>query len=115
MFFRRTVCALKLDVEDRDLNLDAGFDSKANRRAVRRAGLKPNIKENIRNRDTKKPRKGHPRHWNIRSYNSRYTIERTFGWQDTYRATVIRYSQKKANFMAYNLLAFTLMNLRRLF
>ena len=90
-FFSRMVRRLHLCIHDRDLNLDPGFDSKENRRAVRHAGLRPNIKENIRNRNPKKRRRGRPKHWNILSYHSRYTVERTFGWQDTYRALVIRY------------------------
>src|SRR4029434_1746960 len=36
------------------LNLDGGFDSKANRKAIFNAGLIPNIKENPRNRKTTK-------------------------------------------------------------
>lgn len=111
-FFRRVVRQLDLPVADLDLNLDSGFDSKKNRRAIRRVGLRPNIKENIRNRDPKKSRRGRPRYFNILSYHSRSTVERTFAWQDTYRATVIRYSQREAHFLAHNLLAFTMINLR---
>lgn len=111
-FFLRVVSALQLDIEDRDLNLDAGFDSKKNRRIIRRAGLRPNIAENIRNRNTKKPRRGRPRYFNILSYHSRSTAERTFAWQDTYRATVIRYSRYERHFLAHTLLAFTMINLR---
>jgi DDE family transposase len=113
-FFSQMVRRLRLPIAGQELNLDPGFDSKENRRVVRRAGLMPNIKENIRNRDPEKPRKGRPRHWNILSYHSRSTVERTFAWQDTYRALVIRYSQKQEHFLAQNLLAFTLINLRHL-
>ena len=55
------------------MNLDTGFDSKTNRKAVWNAGLKPNIPENIRNRDARKPKKGRPRHFWIKSYKSRFT------------------------------------------
>jgi hypothetical protein len=41
------------------LNLDAGFDSKANRKCIFNAGMKPNIKENPRNRQ--KPKRGRTR------------------------------------------------------
>ena len=43
-----------LEISGAVLNLDAGFDSKANRKSVFNAGLKPNIKENPRNRQTPK-------------------------------------------------------------
>ena len=111
-FLTRMVRSLTLDVAERELNLDPGLDYKKNRRAISRAGLLPNVKENIRNRDPKKSRKGRPRHFNIRSYHSRSTIERTFAWQDVYRGTVIRYSRLEAHFLGSNLLAFTLINLR---
>src|SRR6266850_6246281 len=43
-----------LVLEGAYLNLDGGFDSKANRKAIFNAGLIPNIKENHRNRKTTK-------------------------------------------------------------
>ncbi|MCG3163305.1 MAG: hypothetical protein JMDDDDMK_04699 [Acidobacteria bacterium] len=43
-----------LDLKGATLNLDAGFDSKANRKCIFNAGMKPNIKENPRNRKTAK-------------------------------------------------------------
>ena len=39
-----------LDLRGAYLNLDGGFDSKANRKAIFNAGMIPNIKENPRNR-----------------------------------------------------------------
>jgi len=109
---KHIVKVVKLEIKGKELNLDSGFDSKKNRRIIWKAGLIPNIPENIRNRDTGKPRPGRKRYFNIKSYNSRSTVERTFAWHDTYRATVIRYSLKLEHFMAHNLLAFTLINLR---
>jgi hypothetical protein len=110
--FQQIVAILGLKVKGKELNLDAGFDSKENRKAVWNAGLIPNIAENIRNRNLGKPRRGRPRHFNIKSYKGRFTVERLYAWHDIYRATVIRYSRKQNNFMAHNLLAFTLINLR---
>ena len=43
-----------VDLHGAYLNLDGGFDSKANRKAIFNAGLIPNIKENPRNRKTTK-------------------------------------------------------------
>jgi hypothetical protein len=41
---KRVAREVGLDLSGAVLNLDAGFDSKANRKAVFNAGLKPNIK-----------------------------------------------------------------------
>jgi IS5 family transposase len=111
-FLKQAVKVLKLEVTGKELNLDSGFDSRRNRRTVWKAGLVPNIPENIRNRDMSKRKRGRKRYFNNLSYNSRSTVERTFAWHDTYRATVIRYSRNLKHFMAHNLLAFTLINLR---
>lgn len=110
--FKRIVRILSLFVKGKGLNLDSGFDSKENRKVVWNAGLVPNIAENIRNRIPGKPRKGRPKHFDIKSYKFRSASEKTFAWADTYRATVIRYSRIHEHFMAHNLLAFTLINLR---
>ena len=56
---KRVVRAAGLAVSGAVLNLDAGFDSKANRKCVFKAGLQPNIKENPRNRQ--QPKRGRPR------------------------------------------------------
>ena len=45
-----------LVLEGAYLNLDGGFDSKANRKAIFNAGMIPNIKENPRNRKTSQAR-----------------------------------------------------------
>ena len=45
---KRVATAAGLEIKGATLNLDAGFDSKANRKHVFNAGLKPNIAENPR-------------------------------------------------------------------
>ena len=110
--FKRIVKEARLDVKGKIFNLDTGFDCKTNRKAVWNAGLKPNIPENVRNRDTSKTKRGRPRHFWIKSYRSRFTAERSFAWEDKYRAVVIRYDIKHANFLGHKLLAYTLINLR---
>lgn len=110
--FRKVVKEAGLNIKDKILNLDTGFDSKVNRKAVWNAGLRPNIPENVRHRNTNNPKRGRPRHFWIKSYKSRFTAERSFAWEDKYRAVVIRYDIKHANFMGHKLLAYTLINLR---
>ena len=111
-FFKHICRLLRLTIIGTELNLDKGFDAKSNRKVIWNAGLVPNVSENIRNRNARKPRRGRPRYFNNKSYKERFAIERTFAWQDTYRALVTRYSRKQAHFMAQNLLTFTLINLR---
>ena len=72
----------------------------------------PNILENPRNRNTEKPKKGKPRYFNGKIYKKRFSAERTFGWEDSYRSLVIRYDRKSANYRGKILLAYFLINLR---
>ena len=51
-----------LVLEGAYLNLDGGFDSKANRKAIFNAGMIPNITENLRHR--KRPKRGRKRWFN---------------------------------------------------
>lgn len=92
------------------LNLDAGFDSKANRKCVFNAGLKPNIKENPRNRQ--KPKRGRKRFFDDALYKLRFTVERTFAWKDKFKRLLLRFETKQSRHLGFKLLAFTLINLR---
>lgn len=94
------------------LNLDAGFDSRKNRKCVWNAGLRPNIKENPRNR--KKARRGRKRFFDKEAYKQRFVIERTFAWADKFRRILIRHERYQARFFGFQLLAFTLINLRNI-
>lgn len=109
---RRVARLIELDLTGIECNLDTGFDSKQNRKLVWNTGMKPNIPENPRNRDTSKPKRGRPRYYNIKSYRQRFSVERTYAWEDAYRSLVIRYDRKSSNYMGRKLLAYTLINLR---
>jgi Transposase DDE domain len=99
-----------LEVSGAGLNLDAGFDSKANRKSVFNAGLKPNIKENPRNRQT--PKRGRKRFFDAVLYKLRFIVERTFAWEDKVKRLLLRFETKQSHHLGFNLLAFTLINLR---
>jgi transposase len=101
-----------IDLTGSICNGDAGFDSKKNRKAIWNRGMKPNIPENTRRRDTTRPKPGRPRHFNKKSYDKRFAVERTFGWEDKYRSLVTRYDRKQANYRGRKMLAYTLINLR---
>jgi transposase len=109
---RRVTRLIELDLTGIECNLDAGFDSKQNRKLVWNTRMKPNIPENPRNRDTSKPKRGRPRYYNLKSYKKRFSVEKTFAWEDAYRSLVIRYDRKDGNYMGRKLLAYTLINLR---
>ena len=71
------------------LNLDGGFDAKANRKAIFNAGLIPNIKENPRNRKTSK--RGRKRWFNTALHALRERVERTFAWEDKCKRLLLHF------------------------
>jgi hypothetical protein len=76
-----------LVLEGASLNLDGGFDSKANRKAIFNAGMIPNITENPRHR--KRPKRGHKRLFNTVINALRERIERTFAWEDKFKRLLL--------------------------
>ena len=106
---KRVAAEAGLDLKGATLNLDAGFDSKANRKCIFNAGMKPNIKENSRNRKTTK--RGRKRLFDDALY-LRFTIERVFAWEDKFKRLVLRYETKQKRHLGFKLIAFSLINLR---
>jgi hypothetical protein len=107
---KRITPEVGLEVSGAVLNLDAGFDSKAHRKGVFNAGLKPNIKENPRNRP--KPKRGRKRFFDAALYKLRFTVDRTFAWEDKFKRLRLRFETKQIRHFGFKLLAFTLINLR---
>jgi transposase len=95
------------------LNLDSGFDSRANRKTIWNRGLTPNVKENPRNR--KKPKRGRKRFFDTIGYKRRFVVERSFAWVDKFKRLLIRFERKKSLFLAFSLLAYAMINLRYFF
>jgi transposase len=93
------------------LNLDGGFDSKANRKAIFNAGMIPNIKENPRNRKT--PKRGRKRLFNKAIHAFRERVERTFAWEDKFKRLLLRFEYHQRRHYSMKLMAYTLINLRR--
>jgi len=100
-----------LVLEGAYLNLDGGFDSKANRKAIFNAGLIPNIKENPRNRKTTK--RGRKRWFNAVIHALRERVERTFAWEDKFKRLLLRFEYIQQRHYGMKLMAYTLINLRR--
>jgi hypothetical protein len=88
------------------INLDPGFDSKANVKACLKFGLKPNIKCNPRNSKKAAVAPDMP------TYKERYVNERAFAWEDTYRRLVTRYEVYARNHLAFTYMAAALTILR---
>jgi hypothetical protein len=100
-----------LVLEGAYLNLDGGFDSKANRKAIFNAGMIPNIKENPRNRKTTKH--GRKRFFNRAIHALRDRVERTFAWEDKFKRLLLRFEYIQQRHYGMKLMAYTLINLRR--
>ena len=107
---KRVATAAGIELKGATLNLDAGFDSKANRKHVFNAGLKPNIAENPRNR--KKTKRGRKRFFADVLYAVRFTLERVFAWEDKFKRLLLRFETKQKRHLGFKLMAFTLINLR---
>jgi len=100
-----------LVLEGAYLNLDGGFDSKANRKAIFNAGMIPNINENPRNRTTTK--RGRKRFFNRAIHALRDRVERTFAWEDKFKRLLLRFEYIQQRHYGMKLMAYTLINVRR--
>jgi len=104
---------LGLLIDQAFFNADSAFDTRDGRKVCFNHGVIPNIAENQRNR--KQPKRGRKRLFNADVYKQRFTSERSFAWIDKFRALLIRYDRKDANFLGGHHLAFAMINLRHLF
>jgi hypothetical protein len=99
-----------LSLQGSYINLDGGFDSKANRKAIFNAGMIPNIKENPRNRKTVK--RGRKRLFDQAIHTLRDRVERTFAWEDKFKRLLMRFEHIQQRHYAMKLMAYTLINVR---
>ena len=99
-----------LDLRGAYLNLDGGFDSRANRKCIFNAGMIPNITENPRNR--KHTKRGRKRFFNAAIHALRMRVERTFAWEDKFKRLLLRFERIQQRHYGMKLLAYTLINLR---
>jgi hypothetical protein len=99
-----------LDLRGAYVNLDGGFDSRANRTCIFNAGMIPNIKENPRNRKTTK--RGRKRFFNAAIHALRTRVDRTFAWEDKFKRMLLRFEHIQQRHFGMKLMAYTLINLR---
>ena len=94
------------------LTLDSGFDSKVNHKIIKEQGLIPVIYPNKRN--TKEPIAiAHKFRWFRKDMDKdRYKVQRTFGWQGTYRRLVLSYDKLKETRLGFRNLAYSMINFR---
>lgn len=101
-----------MDLSDAALTLDSAFDSKANHQLIREHGLKPVIYPNRRNAKAPIVIARKFRWFDKEIYKDRYKVERTFGWQDTYRRLALSYDKLKETRLGFRHLAYSMINFR---
>ena len=103
---------IDLELQNSSLTLDAGFDSKTNKDLIKKHKLVPVINPNRRN--TKEPIAiaRMYRWFDKECYKERYKVERTFGWQDTYRRLAISYDRLEEIRLGFRHLAYAMINFR---
>jgi len=101
-----------IDLSGAAFTLDAAFDSQGNKDLIKAHHLKPVIYPNRRN--TKKPIVlARMFRWFDRDlYRLRYKVERTFGWEDTYRKLALSYDRLPEIRKGGRLLAYSMINFR---
>lgn len=101
-----------LDLSASYLTLDSGFDSEYNAWLIRSHDMIPVIKPNRRGTKDEQKLQRMFADFNEPIYKKRFTIERTFAWQDTYRKLVTRYEKLEATHLGFKYLAYSMINLR---
>ena len=99
-----------LDLRGAYVNLDGGFDSRANRQCMFNAGMIPNINENPRN--SKRIKRGRKRSFYETIHALRMRVERTFAWEDRFKRLLLQFERLQQRHYGMKLLAYTLINLR---
>lgn len=108
----RSIKQLGIVIKGAFFNADMAFDTRDARKVCFNHGLIPNMPENKRNR--KQPKRGRKRLFNAEVYKRRFICERSFAWIDKFRALLIRFDRKVANWLGAHHIAFALINLRHL-
>ena len=106
---------ISLDLTGSYFTLDSGFDSELNKWLIRSHDMIPVIKPNRRGTKDETKLETMYADFNETIYKQRFTIERTFAWQDTYRKLVTRYEKLEATHTGFKYLAYAVMNLRAFF
>lgn len=103
---------ISMDLQGSYLTLDSGFYSDYNRRLIASHGMIPVIKPNRGPTKDEKKIEAMYADFNEQIYKQRFTIERTFAWQDTYRKLSVSYERLSATRLGFKYLGYSLINLR---
>ena len=103
------------DLKNTYLTLDSGFWSSYNRKRIKQMNIIPVIRPNRGPIKNERKLEMLFADFNEQIYKTRFAIERTFGWQDTYRKLVIRYEKLESTHNGFKYLAYSVMNLRSFF
>jgi len=103
---------LGIDLSGAALTLDAAFDSQDNKDLIKAHHLKPVIYPNRRNTKTPIVMARMFRWFDRNLYRLRYKVERTFGWEDTYRKLAVSYDRLPDIRKGGRLLAYSMINFR---
>jgi hypothetical protein len=101
-----------IDLRGSALTLDSGFDSQDNKEIIKAHHMKPVIHPNRRNTKTPIVIARMFRWFDRDLYRLRYKVERTFGWQDTYRKLAVSYDRLPEIRKGGRLLAYSMINFR---
>jgi hypothetical protein len=104
-----------IDLAGSAITLDAGFDSQNNKDIIKAHHMQPVISPNRRNAKTPIAIARMFRWFDRRLYRRRYKVERTLGWQDTFRKLVISYDRLPEIRKGCRLLAYSMINFRTTF
>ena len=107
--------AIGINLRGSAFTLDAGFDSQDNKESIKAHHMKPLIYPNRRNTKTPIVLARMFRWFDRELYRLRYKVERTCGWQDTYRKLAVSYDRLPEIRKGGRLLAYAMINFRVLF
>jgi hypothetical protein len=103
---------ISLDLTGSYLTLDSGFWSEYNQILIRRHGMIPVIKPNRGATKNEKKIELMYANFNEPIYKLRFTVERTFAWQDVYRRVATSYDRLETTRLGFKYLAYSMINLR---
>ena len=103
---------LGLEFHGSSFTLDSGFDSQKNKDLIREQELVPVIYPNRRNAKDPVVIARMFFGFDKEQYKERYKVERTFGWQDTYRKLAVSYDRLEEIRLGTRNLAYAMINFR---
>lgn len=104
-----------IDLYGAAFTLDAAFDSQDNKDLIKAHHMKPVIYPNRRHTKTPIVIARMFRWFDRALYRLRYKVERTFGWEDTYRKLALSYDRLPEIRKGGRLLAYSMINFRMTF